>query len=163
MVQKHVQVDKIYQSHQLPTHLDTNMWNYSNSWKNSRNPPPKKKYSQVVRVLNHIIDRRSRLFLTGDLIQLQTRVFRLVGFLEPWRSQRPEKWYMYHASINRRTIDWWKNIWYTSISDWCITELFSNAKFRHSREIGINQKMPGIVQNGHPSQSVLVRTHFLSP
>ena len=42
MVQKHVQVDKIYQSHQLPTHLDTNMWNCSNSWKNSRNPLPEK-------------------------------------------------------------------------------------------------------------------------
>ena len=38
---------------------------------------------------------------------------------------------MYHSSINRRRIDWWKNIWYTSISDWCITELFLDWQFRH--------------------------------
>ena len=38
---------------------------------------------------------------------------------------------MYHLFINRWRIDWWKNIWYTSISDWCITELFLDWQFRH--------------------------------
>ena len=69
---------------------------------------------------------------------------------------------MYHSSINRRRIDWWKNIWYTSISDWCITEMLLDWQIRHLGEIGIYQKMPGIVQDGHHSNSVWFRTHCLS-
>ena len=68
---------------------------------------------------------------------------------------------MYHFFINRRRIDWWKNIWYTSISDWCITELFLDWQFRHLGEIGMYQKMAGIVQDGHHSNSVWFRTQCL--
>ena len=68
---------------------------------------------------------------------------------------------MCHFFINRRRIDWWKNIWYTSISDWCITELFLDWKFQHFGEINIYQKMAGIVQDGHHSNSVWFRTQCL--
>ena len=68
---------------------------------------------------------------------------------------------MYHFFINRRRIDWWKNIWYTSISDWCITELFLDWQFRLLDEIGIYQKLAGIVQDGHHSNSVWFRTQCL--
>ena len=69
---------------------------------------------------------------------------------------------MSHFFINRRRIDWCKNIWYTSISDWCIKGLFLDWQFRHLGEIGMYQKMEGIVQDGHHSNSVWFRTHCLS-
>ena len=65
---------------------------------------------------------------------------------------------MYHSFINRRRIDWWKNIWYTSISDWCITEMLLDWQIRHLGEIGIYQKMAGIVQDGHHSNSVQIHS-----
>ena len=65
---------------------------------------------------------------------------------------------MYHSSINRRRIDWWKNIWYTSISDWCITEMLLDWQIRHLGEIGIYQKMAWIVQDGHHSNSVRIHS-----
>ena len=42
MGRKHVQMDQIYQSHQLPSHLDTYMWRYGHIQKSNPNPLLKK-------------------------------------------------------------------------------------------------------------------------
>ena len=75
---KHVQTDQGYQSHRLPSDLDTYMWRYWQFFKTAPNPPPPKKKSPFADFMHPILT----IFWLVLLLSAYISVFSIVLFLE---------------------------------------------------------------------------------